>query len=157
MWQSVRNERVMQAQLAEETLWISGTAEMLCWGFRGRRARKVMSLFTPKMSTIRFFFYIRAALCTCINPAIQHSPTAAFKKCLVKHVLERTLSQASTKQNEMHYEKGNYSETTYESCRWTQYAVEWLTRKHSRWPPSSTWTIWYSKTWGIVLINVAVL
>lgn len=160
MWWSGSRERVVQAQLAEEILCISGIAEMLCWSqVQGEESKERKTLFSSLSWTpILFFLYITGVLRVRIYCAIQHGTTAPFKKYMVKHVLERTLWWASTKQNEMHYsEKGNYSGTTYESCRWTQYVVEWLTRKHSRWPPNSTWTIWYSKTWGIVLINVAVL
>lgn len=104
------------------------------------------------------WFIVRHGWALCIYCTIQHGTTALLKKYVVKHVKGRTLLQASTKQNETQYsEKGNYSEATYESCRWTQYVVEWLTRKHSRWPPNNTWTIWYQKTGGIILVNVAVL
>lgn len=159
MWRSGRSEIVVQAQLAKEILCFPGIAEMLCWSrVQGEESKERNTIFSSLSWTpILFFLYITGVLCICICCAIQHGTTAPFKKYMVKHVLERTLSQASTKQTEMHHsEKGNYSEITYKSCRWMQYVVEWLTRKHSRWPPNSTWTIWYNKTWGIVLINVAV-
>lgn len=146
--------------VAGEILRISGIAEMLCWSqVQGEESKERNVLFSSLCWTpVLFFLYITGVLCIHNYSAIQRGTTAPFKECTVKCVLERTLLQASTKQNEMHYsEKGNYSKTTYESCRWTQYVVEWLTRKHSRWPPNSTWTIWHNKTWGIVLINVAVL
>lgn len=70
--------------------------------------------------------YVTGELSARIYCTVQHGTTTAlFKECVVKRVIERTLLQASTKQNETQYsEKGNYSETTYESCRWTQYVVE---------------------------------
>lgn len=117
-------------------------------------------LFCPgwSMALLLGLLFVTGELSACIYRTIQHGATALFKECVVKRVIGRTLLQASAKQNETQYsEKGNYSETTYESCRWTQYVVEWLTRKHSRWPPNSTWTIWYRKTGRIILVNVAVL
>lgn len=156
VWWSGSSKKVFWAQLAEEILCISGIAEILLWSqVQGEESKEKNVLFSPLGWTpILFFLYTTGVLCV----RIYYAFLLHLLKSMLKHVLERTLSQASTKQNERHYsEKGNYSETTYESCRWTQYVVEWLTRKHSRWPPNSTWTIWYSKTWGIILINVAVL
>lgn len=148
-------------RVAKRILCISGTVEMLRWSQvqGGGNQGEQCALFNSKLVTpILFFLSIAGVLCIRICCTIQHGIAMPLKKYMVKRVLERTLSQASKKQNETHYfEKGNYSETTYENCRWTQYVVEWLTRKHSRWPPNSAWTIWYSKTWATVLINVAVL